>query len=325
MPFVEKQEHGGHSYYYLVKSVRVSPAKVRKVRVFLGRQVPPKSRIGELLRELERKAPKRYVPRLLGPRLAEQLDDLRVAISTVRATPLEALPEDFLVRFTYNTNAIEGNPLTLRQTALLLIDGITPEGIRAENAIEALNARDAWEFVRSFKGILNRGFVCKVQYLVTKQTSCRIQGNYRDREVRIAGSSWTPPTASRVPAEMERLFRKFRSERVGAHPVERAALLHDRIVRVHPFTDGNGRTARLLMNWTLMKGKFPPVIIEARNKEAYYTMIETGDAGNDAPFARFLARQLLDQYSRASTEPQRSSSRAEDGSGRHQEQDQPDR
>jgi Fic family protein len=224
------------------------------------------------------------------------LDDLRSGLEILKLAPREAAPSDFLVRFTYNTNAIEGNPLTLRQTALLLVDGITPEGTRTEHTIEALNARDAWEYVSSFRGSMSRTYLCKVQFLVTKGTPCRIQGGYRDSEVRIAGSDWTPPPASRVPAETDRIFQKFRSERRTSHPVERAARLHNRIARVHPFVDGNGRTARLLMNWTLLKGKFPPVIIEARNKEEYYAMIERGDSGNDAPFARFLAHQLLDQY-----------------------------
>lgn len=297
MPFIEKQRHGDHDYYYLVKSVRSSPTTVRKVRLFLGREVPPRSRLPELFRTLERKVPSRFIPRLLGTEVAERLDDLRVGMAAARQTPMDALPDDFLVRFTYNTNAIEGNPLTLRQTALLLVDGITPEGAKAEHAIEALNSKDAWEFVRTFKGSLNRRYICRVQEEVTKHTPCRIQGAYRDREVRIAGSDWTPPLAARVATEMDRTFRLYRSDRATRHPVERAALLHNRVVRVHPFTDGNGRTARLLMNGVLMKGRFPPVIIEARNKESYYAMIEKGDGGDDAPFARFLARQLLEQYS----------------------------
>lgn len=297
MSYIEKQRHGGHDYYYLVKSVRVSPTRVQKVRLFLGREAPPQSKLPELFRTLERRVPRRFIPRLLGSEAAERLDDLREGMAATRQAPMDVLPEDFLVRFTYNTNAIEGNPLTLRQTALLLVDGITPEGAKAEHAVEALNSKDAWEFVRAFKGTVNRRYICQVQEEVTKHTSCRIQGAYRDREVRIAGSGWTPPPAARVSADMDRVFRLYRSERSTRHPVERAALLHNRVVRVHPFTDGNGRTARLLMNGVLMKGRFPPVIIEERNKESYYATIEKGDGGDDAPFARFLARQLLEQYS----------------------------
>ncbi len=297
MPFIEKQRHGDHTYFYLVKSVRVSPTTVRKVRVFLGREMPSKERMREMLERLERKMPPSYSTHWLDLGTIEQLEDLRAATAVFRTIPGEVVPKDFLVRFTYNSNAIEGNPLTLRQTALLLVDGISPEGTRAEHIIEVLNSKDAWEYVQSYKGSLGRGYVKKVQYLVTKNTSCRIQGDYRDGEVRISGSEWRPPPPALLPREMEALFARFRESRKRIHPVELATILHNGLARAHPFTDGNGRTARLLMNWVLVKGKFPPVIIEAKNKERYYSAIEKGDRGDDGAFAKFLSRHLLDQYS----------------------------
>jgi len=81
------------------------------------------------------------------------------------------------------------------------------------------------------------------------------------------------------------------------HPVELAAWFHNRFVQIHPFSDGNGRAARLAMNWILMKKRFPPVIISVRNKEEYYDAIEAFDSGDPKPFAVFLAKQLLEQYS----------------------------
>ena len=96
---------------------------------------------------------------------------------------------------------------------------------------------------------------------------------------------------------MERVFRQFRAERTTTRPVERAARLHNRVARVHPFVEGNGRPARLRLNWVMIKGKLPPVILEVRSREVSYTALEKGDAGDDGPFARFVAHQLLDQYS----------------------------
>ena len=299
MPFLEKQRHGNGTYYYLVKSVRTSPARVRKFRLFLGREIPPKEQLADHVRKLERRALRTFRPRWIGRDTLERLDDLQAAVAVYRTIPGEAIPKDFLVRFTYNTNAIEGNPLTLRQTTLLLLDGVTPQGARAEHAIEALNSRDAWAYVQKFKGSLGKAYACKVQYLVTKDTSCRIQGEYRDSEVRIDGSTWSPPPPRAVPKEMDEMFRRFPRLRATHHPVELATTLHNRLVQIHPFTDGNGRTARLLMNWALMKGRFPPAIIEAKNKEAYYGAIERADAGDNAPFARFLSAQLLEQYSQS--------------------------
>lgn len=296
MSFIEKQRHGKHDYFYLVKSVRLSASKVKKVRVFLGRKVPSHDELQKHFAELERKAPKPYEAKWLSRDAEDRLEDLHSAVVAFKGFPEGMVPSDFLVRFTYNTNAIEGNPLTLRQTALILSEGVAPQGVKTNDVIEVLNGKDAWEFTESYKGQVNKAFACKIQYEVTKNTACRIQGNYRDSEVGIGGSNWKPPAAKDVPRLMEELFKEYREHKRSLHPVELASWLHNRLVQIHPFTDGNGRTSRLLMNWILMRNQFPPAIIEAWNKEQYYNAIEEADKGNQKPFAGFLARQLLEQY-----------------------------
>ncbi len=296
MAYIEKQQHGKQFYYYLVKSIRVSSSSVKKIRLFLGREVPPHDKLQNYFEELEKKVPKLFTPQLLSVELAEKIDDLRSSVATFKSFPDDALPKDFLVRFTYNTNAIEGNPLTLRETALILVDGIAPQGARTNDVVEVSNSRDAWEFVKTYRGTLNESFVCRVQFEITKNTLCRLQGSYRDSEVRISGSEWIPPAASQVASAMEKVFKEFKTLKKTLHPIELASWLHNKTVQVHPFTDGNGRTARLLMNWVLIKSKLPPVIIEAKNKQEYYNAIEAADKGDEKPFAEFLARELLQQY-----------------------------
>ncbi len=296
MTFVEKQRHGAHYYYYLVRSIRVSPTRVKKIRIFLGRRIPPHEELQQFFRELDRKTPRRYKPRWVSKELAERLDDLRVASLIFKQLPKTEIPIDFLVRFTYNTNAIEGNPLTLRQTALILNEGIAPNGVKAENVVEVLNGKDAWTFLRGYKGQMSSDFLCKIQYEITKNTSCRIQGHFRDTQVRIIGSEWKPPEPVKVPTLIETMIGEYKPLKHGLHPVELAAWLHNKIAQIHPFSDGNGRTARLVMNWILMKNGFPPVIIDVRNKEQYYKMIEEADKGDHKPFAVFLAQQMLEQY-----------------------------
>lgn len=298
MAYVEKQRHGKRDYYYLVKSVRDASGKVKKVRVMLGRSVPTHDKLQEYFKMLEKKIPRPYSAKFLSRGTVERLDDVSAAAAECKKTPEKGMPDDFLVRFTYNTNAIEGNPLTLRQTALILNDGIAPQGATANNVVEVYNGKDAWEFVKGYKGQLTSAFLRKVQYQVTKNTDCRIQGKFRDSGVGITGSSWVPPKAEEVPALADALLADARKTRRKRHPVELACHLHCRIAQIHPFTDGNGRTARLLMNLALMRGGFPPVIIDARNKEEYYSKIERADKGDFAPFAEFLAKQLLEQYTK---------------------------
>lgn len=296
MAFIEKQRHGNGFYYYLVKNVRISSSVVKKVRIFLGKKIPPHDKLQILFREIEKKAPKPYSARWLPADTVERIEDLHAAVIILRSFPEEALPSDFLARFTYNSNAIEGNPLSLRQTALILSDNIAPQGARTDDVIEVMNGRDAWDFVRSWRGSLTERFLQKIQYQVTKNTKCRLQGKYRDSEVRIGGSDWKPPAANEVPALMKRIVLEYRQSKRTLHPVELVTWLHNRLVQVHPFTDGNGRTARLVMNWVLLGKKFPPVIINVKNKEEYYSVIEAADKGDQKPFALFLSRQLLEQY-----------------------------
>ena len=296
MSFIEKQRHGKHYYYYLVKNVRISPTKAKKVRVFLGREVPKHEELQKYFLEIEKKSVPGYNGTWLPKELVERLEDLRASIVVFHKTPGDILPKDFLVRYTYNTNAIEGNRLTLRQTALILSDKIAPEGARTDDVMEAMNSLDAWEYVKKYKGRLNKKFVCKVQYEITKNTSCRIQGDYRDSEVRIMGSEHVPPKSSEVNILMQKIFEEYGKQKKELHPIELATLMHNKLVKIHPFTDGNGRTARLLMNWILQKNRFPAVIIEVINKEKYYMCIEHADNGEQKYFAVFLAEQMLGQY-----------------------------
>ncbi len=296
MSFIETQRHGNHNYYYLVKNVRASAITVKKYRIFLGREIPPPEELRRHLIELEKRSTPRLKTTWLRRDMIEKLDDIRASLITVYRKPIEAVPKDFLVRYTYNTNAIEGNRLTLRQTALLLNDRVSPAGARTDDVMEVLNAADAWDLVSKYTGPFGNRFLRKVQYEVTKNTSCRTQGKFRDGEVRIAGSSQIPPTFSEVPKLLNSLATEIRSKRKSNHPVELAAYVHNRLVNIHPFTDGNGRTARLMMNWILIRSRFPPVIVEFTDREQYCNELEKGDGGKHKSFAIFLGNLLLEQY-----------------------------
>jgi Fic family protein len=296
MSFIEKQRHGNWFYYYLVKNVRTSSSSVKKVRIFLGRKVPPHDKLQLLFKEIEKKAQKPYSAKWIPKELLERIEDLHASVAVFKKFQEEAIPADFVVRFTYNTNAIEGNPLTLRQTALILSDNIAPQGTRTDDVIEVMNGKDGWELVKNYKGNLSEKFLKSLHYAIVKNTKCRLQGKYRDSEVRIGGSDWQPPQAKDIPGLMKKIVNKYKQLKQTLHPIELASWIHNELVQVHPFTDGNGRTARLVMNWVFLKRKYPPVIIDVRNKEKYYSVIEAADRGDQKPFVEFLVAQLLAQY-----------------------------
>lgn len=291
--------HGKHEYYYLVKNIRISPTEVRKFRIFLGRGVPEKEVMERHIKELEKRAlGTRFDAKWLPGEVIEKVDDVIATYITYKSGAAHFMQKDFLVRYTYNTNAMEGNQLSLRQTALVLVDKVTPEGARTEDVLEALNAVDAWNYIQSYKGVPGKKFLLRIQYEVTKNTSCRIQGRFRDGDVLIAGSNHVPPRSEKVRELIDNLSVEYQTLKKDLHPLELAAFMHNRLVNIHPFTDGNGRTARLVLNWILNKNRIPPVIIESSIREKYYRVIEDADKGNHVPFAVFLAKQLLDQYTK---------------------------
>ena len=131
-----------------------------------------------------------------------------------------------------------------------------------------------------------------IHYLVLKQIDNQNAGKYRSVNVLISGSRYRPPDFLQVPSEMQRLMEWYALAKPSLHPVEAAALLHFHLARINPFADGNGRTARLLMNLSLMSDGYPPAIIKAdpEHRRAYYDTLELGSTeGDTEPFVQLVA------------------------------------
>jgi len=305
MAYVETIRRKGQEYFYVTKNVRTGPNRWKKVRKYLGKKKPGKKAVREAIELIEAEA----VEAGLGPKSphsfleetdAERLEDLKRTYrrwhSSLRPDERKKHDADLMVRFTYNSNAIEGNRLTLRETSMALLEDITPPGASVNDFNEARNSRDALELITRHSGGLSRRFILRLHHEVVKDTDCKLPGEYRDIRVKISGSDWTPPPPGEVPALMEKLFIMYRNHKDRWHPLELGALVHLKIAQVHPFTDGNGRVARLVMNWILMKGGFPLFAIEARDKVNYYRAIEAADKGDDAALVKYAVEALIRQH-----------------------------
>lgn len=306
MVYLEKIPRGSKTYYYLTKNFRVSDKKWRKIRKYVGDKPPTKEKTKKAVREIEKEALKKGLMKptskhtYLSDEEAEKLQDLKGVfielygkLSVVERKKYE---EDFVVRFTYNSNAIEGNRLSLRETSMILTENIIPAGATPNDYNEAINSKDCYKFMKEYNGEFNQKFLLKVHELLTKNTNCKIVGSYRDHEVRISGSEWTPPSHEKVKEEMRKVFQWYYSAKKKLHPVELGAILHNKLVRIHPFVDGNGRTSRVVMDWILMKNKFPLFYIELRDKIKYYEAVEEGDKGNDEAIVHYIAKVLMEQH-----------------------------
>ncbi len=183
---------------------------------------------------------------------------------------LQRLRDEFLIEYTYNSNAIEGNTLTLQETALVL-EGITIDKKPLKDHLEAVGHRDAFLYVEELvknKIPFSEQIIKQIHTLVLMDRP-EDRGVYRRIPVRIMGAYHVPPDPVLVPEQMERLVAEFVGNK-KLHPIERAALFHLKFEGIHPFVDGNGRTGRLILNLMLMQAGYPPINVKYSDRKRYY-------------------------------------------------------
>ena len=230
------------------------------------------------------------------------LDKLKQTLNSFRPLPPEAaakLHEDLVLRWTHHSNAIEGNTLTLKETKVVL-EGIAIGGKTMREHFEAINHRDAIYYVEALaqegEG-LSEWQIKSIHQLILKNIDDRNAGVYRRANVTIAGAEHIPPDFTQVASKMEEMIRRNSHDVQKFHPVERAARVHAEFVKIHPFVDGNGRTARLLMNLELMKDGFPPAVLLVENRLEYYEALEAAHTkGDDGPFLSLISEVVKDGF-----------------------------
>jgi len=203
----------------------------------------------------------------------EELDYLYGKLKSIRPLSPESvrrLSEDFMIDYTYNSNAIEGSTLTLEETALVLKEGVTVGGKPLKHHLEAVGHRDAYYYIEDLvknQAPVSERVIRDIHSLVLmdRQTD---KGVYRSVPVRVG--SFHPCQPFEVPIQMERLMLDYDTELQKLHVVKRAAIFHLRFETIHPFIDGNGRVGRLLLNLELMKEGLPPVNVKFTDRVRYY-------------------------------------------------------
>jgi Fic family protein len=215
-----------------------------------------------------------------------ELDLLKARLDSVRPLPpalLRNLHADLVLRWTYHSNAIEGNTLTLKETKVVL-EGITVGGKLLREHFEAINHREAILYMEQLAQSaepLSEWQIRNLHQLVLKNIDDENAGRYRMINVRIAGAEHLPPPAILVPEQMEAFIGWATGNALAFHPVERAARIHVDFVKIHPFVDGNGRTARLLMNLELIKAGFPAIVLPVEQRLRYYEALDRAHLRNE--------------------------------------------
>jgi Fic family protein len=227
-----------------------------------------------------------------------KLDELR----PIPAYVLNKIKESLYIEWTYNSNSIEGNTLTLLETKMVLEDGMTIHGKSLREHFEALNHQEAIEHIEklvSAQSMLSATDIMDIHSLVLQKIEKEYAGRYRTFGVRVQGANFLPPNALKVSQLMDELLDWLNNEDIELHPLIKATIYHHRFVWIHPFIDGNGRTVRLTFNLNLMRDGFPPVIILRNDRKKYYDALNKADLGDYSKLVLLVlqaAERSLDIY-----------------------------
>lgn len=242
----------------------------------------------------------------LDKTIKERIDEKLKRLNKFRPLPVSVvkkLKEQFEIELTYNSNAIEGNSLTLKETYLVVNEGITIKGKPLKDHLEAKNHQEALEYLYNLvgsgkKNTFSENLIRSLNQIVQQNIDKEWAGKYRNSGVIIGGAMHRPPEAIEVPNLMRQMI-KWYSDNKKMHPVELASIIHHKLVNIHPFFDGNGRTSRLVMNIVLMQAGFPLVVILKSDRQRYYKTLSVADKGDYPSFVNFIARAVertLDIY-----------------------------
>jgi len=210
---------------------------------------------------------------------------------------MEKFDDWFFTELTYNSNAIEGNTLSLKDTSLIINENIVPKRATLREINEAKNHKEVLDFLKEYKGDLNEKLILKIHSFILKNIADNFAGKYRRTEVRIRGTDFKPPSAEMVPLLVTDLIKWYKKNKKEYHPFELASIVSAKLVTIHPFIDGNGRVSRLVMNFLLKKARYLEINIYVKERDLYLNCISNANREDYKPLIYFLIDTLKQNYS----------------------------
>lgn len=287
-------------YNYIVHNRREGK-KWKKISKYISKGNLSKSEIAEEIAKFSRelKFTKKY--KYLSKTDAEKIEDIKYKfdeyLKKAGKSGLEKFKEWFFTELTYNSNAIEGNTLSLKETSLILTDGITPKGASLREFYEVKNHKAAIDFLEDYSGELTEQLILKIHSFILKDIDPENAGKYRQVQVFIRGSDVVLPPPSLVPKLMKDFIKWYNSNKKKHHPLELASIASTKFVTIHPFVDGNGRVSRLIMNYLLKKNKYPEINVYLKDRSDYLDCVREANEKKYAKIVKFLIRTFKKNYS----------------------------
>lgn len=307
MVYLAKRKQGKKTYYYLAENISLGKGKRKQVRKYLGSEKPSEIKLQILMAGFEKEVEEEKIKQHGYSYLTkEEINDVDLInknfwerYNKQNPTVKEQFDENFVNAFVYNTNSIEGSTLTPKEIELLLSENIAPNK-PLEDVLEAKAAQKAIEFIKEYKGDVNQEFLLKIHEIYFKDTKPFIAGKYKKYQNEVKGSKFQPTQPELVLTDMKLCFQEYQRLKKELHTLELAAWAHWKLVRIHPFQDGNGRTARIVMNFVLHKNGYGMIDIKTKEKQTYFKTLEKCDYNNNArALAIRLVRRFKKQYQSA--------------------------
>ncbi len=296
MSFLSKKTINGKERTYLEKSIRIGK-KVKKFSVYVKDSKLIKNYKKELNKKIEdfqiKEAIKTYKKtRIFDKEEIEKLEVIRLNYKKIKnkltKKQFEDIIDRFTVNFTYESNAIEGNSLTLKDVTLILSENRIIKNKDLRDVYETTNTREAMDLIFGNKFKINEKDILKLHEMLVKNTE--VSFGYKKLPNFIINSNLKTTPPEKVKEEMDELLDWFNKDD-NLHPLLKAILFHGKFERIHPFEDGNGRTGRLLLNIMLMKEGYPPLIVRKSQRLAYFNCLEAFDSGHTDKLERFFIQK----------------------------------
>lgn len=307
MVFVSTKKIRGKKRYYLERSIRLPNGKVRKFSIYLKDYKPwrqydisgyNESLNAKISEEMTKFAAAYYKKSNIFDKVQiKRLEEIKLGykeiIKKITKKQLQDIIDRFTVNFTYESNAIEGNSLTLKDVAFVLHEKKAVKGKDLREIYETLNTREAMELVFSNKLGINEQDIIKLHKILVKNTGVTI--GYKNLPNFILGRSVKTTPPENVEKEIKHLIGWYHKNK-ETHPLQRASIFHGKFERIHPFEDGNGRVGRLLINIMLLNQDYPPLIIRKTQRISYFSCLEAFDKGHEDKLNRFLVEKYKKTY-----------------------------
>jgi len=304
MVYFAEKKIKGKKYLYAIHSIRLDSGKVVKI----NKRVEKKKVTPELKEYFEKKEAEARSKEALSKFKAngiftkEQItkvektrQEYKKIVSRLTKKQLQDLFDRFTVNFTYESNALEGNSLTLKDVAIVMFDKIVPKGKDLREVYETRNSRKVVDLILKKKFNVTEKDTIKMHKMLVKDME--IETGYKRVPNVLLGRKIETTTPERVEHEMHKLFDWFNKDK-KMHPLQKAAIFHGKFEKIHPFDDGNGRVGRFLVNIGLVNKGYAPLIIRKSQRIAYLKCLEDFDKGYTANLEKFFLEKYKKTFER---------------------------